>query len=566
MGDTVVTTNLDELTPYARRMTARRRVLTVFAVASGMFLASIDGTIVATALPTAIGDLGGIDRYAWVFSAYLLAEIATIPLWGRLADIYGRKRIYLLGMAIFLLGSALCGLSANMLQLILFRGMQGIGAGCLLPVSQTIVADLYTMKQRPKISAIFSAMFGVSSILGPLLGGFITEHFSWRWVFYVNLPIGIAAFLFIKVIMLEPIEERTTRRLDWWGAITLLGWTSLLVFALETGGRDYGWGSPVIVGALATSIILFATFIVIERRVREPLVPLDLFKDKVQRAANVISIATGMVMFGVLSFMPLFSQIVIGSTATGAGSVLTPMMLGTIVGSQIGGRLVLRVGFRVLTMAGLIVMVGGIVGLTMLGVGSSQLDTVLPMGLIGIGMGLSFISTTLAAQNSIEVTRMGLATSLVNFCRQLGGALGVAGAAAVMLSSLTSRLTELFPNQGIDSGALLSPQAAAGFPERYEAAVQGAFADSLHLVFVVVAIVAAFGVLTTLLMPGGKPVYEGFDAPVPTTDEAILPDGETLVITDPVPASDGRDMTGSADAGSPGGQLPADALRRGPPS
>lgn len=541
----VVATSLDDLTPYARRMTARRRFLTVMAVASGMFLASIDGTIVATALPTAIGDLGGIDRYAWVFSAYLLAEIATIPLWGRLADIYGRKRIYLLGMFVFLLGSALCGLSGSMLQLIVFRGVQGIGAGCLLPVSQTIVADLYTMKQRPRISAIFSAMFGVSSILGPLLGGFITEHFSWRWVFYVNLPIGIAAFVFIKVIMLEPIEHRKARRLDWWGAITLLGWTSLLVFALEMGGRDYSWGSPVIVGSLATSLILLATFIAIERRVSEPLVPLDLFKDRVQRAANVISLATGMVMFGVLSFMPLFSQVVIGSTATGAGSVLTPMMLGTIIGSQIGGRLVLRVGFRVLTMAGLILLTCGIVGLTTLGVGSSQLDTVWPMALIGIGMGLSFISTTLAAQSTVETGRMGLATSLVNFCRQLGGALGVAGAAAVMLGSLTSRLTELFPDRSIDSGALLSPQAAGRFPERYEAVVRGAFADSLHVVFVVVAVVAVFGVLTTILMPRGRPVHEVVDGLGRTSDEAILPDGETLVIAEPFGEDDDATRNGT---------------------
>ena len=557
----VLTGSLDDLTPYARRMTQRRRVLTIVAVASGMLLASLDGTIVATAMPTAIGDLGGIDRYAWVFSAYLLAEIATIPLWGRLADIYGRKRIYLSGMFIFLLGSVLCGMSGSMLQLILFRGMQGIGAGCLLPVSQTIVADLYTMKQRPKISAVFSAMFGVSSILGPLLGGFITEHFGWRWVFYVNVPVGIAAFLFINVVMLEPLEHRHKHRLDWWGAITLLGWTSLLVFALETGGRDYGWGSPVIVGALATSMILLATFIMIERRVSEPLIPLDLFKDRVQRAANAISLATGMVMFGVLSFMPLFAQVVLGVSATGAGSVLTPMMLGTIVGSQIGGRLVLRVGFRILTAVGLTLLLCGVLVITTLGVGSSQLDTVPGMVLIGIGMGLSFISTTLAAQSSVEATRMGLATSMVNFSRQLGGALGVAGAAAVMLTSLSTRLMELFPNQNIDTGALLSPQAAGRFPERYQEVVQGAFADSLHLVFVVVAIVAAFGVLTTILMPGGKPVYETIDGPGRTSDEAILPDGETFVIAETYDETDESVATTNGGGNGTNGRAAPDPAR-----
>ena len=487
-----------------------------------MFLASIDGTIVATALPTAIGDLGGIDSYAWVFTAYLLAEIATIPLWGRLADVYGRKRIYLTGMAIFLVGSALCGLSQNMLELILFRGMQGIGAGCLLPVSQTIVADLYTMKQRPKISAIFSAMFGASSILGPLLGGFITEQFSWRWVFYVNLPIGIAAFIFIKVIMLEPLEQRHKHRLDWSGALTLLAWTSLLVFALETGGRDYEWGSPVIIGAFGTSMLLLATFIMIERRVAEPLIPLDLFKDRVQRAANVISLATGMVMFGVLSFMPLYAQGVLGVSATGAGSVLTPMMLGTIVGSQIGGRTVMKVGFRVLTFSGLTLLLGGVLLLSTLGVGSSPARHHAAHGSIGIGMGLSFISTTLAAQNSVAINRMGLATSLVNFSRQLGGALGVAVAAAVMLGSLTSRLPTV-PQPG---DRLRRAAVTAGhrrFPPQFQDTVRGAFADSLHLVFLVVAIVAVLGVLTTILMPGGKPQQPPPDEPAARRRRLDLP-------------------------------------------
>jgi MFS family permease len=399
-------------------------------------------------------------------------------------------------------------------------------------VSQTIVADIYTMKQRPKISAIFSAMFGFSSIIGPLLGGFITEQLSWRWVFYVNLPVGIAAFVFIKTVMLEPLEHRHTHRLDWWGAVTLLGWTSLIVFALETGGRDYAWGSPIILGCVAGSLALLAAFITIERRVAEPLIPLDLFKEKVQRAANVISLATGMAMFGVLSFIPLFAQVVIGSSATGAGSVLTPMMLGTIAGSQIGGRLVLRVGFRWLTSVGLFVLFCGVLGLTTLGVGSTQLDTVPPMVLIGVGMGMSFISTTLAAQNSVALTRMGLATSMVNFSRQLGGALGVAGAAAVMLSTLTSRLTDAFPGRDLEVGSLLSPQAAARFPTEAQHLVQAAFADSLHVVFLLVATVAAIGVLTTLLMPRGRPTPQGVQGPGRTTDEAILPDGETFVIAE----------------------------------
>ena len=245
-------------TTYAAGLSRRRIVLTTVGAVAGMFLAALDSTIVATAMPTVIADLHGIDHYAWVFTAYLLAEIASIPLWGRLADMYGRKRIFLLGMIIFLVGSALCGTSTSMLELILFRAMQGVGAGCLLPVAQTIVADLYTLEQRARLSAVMSAVFGFSSVIGPLIGGFLTDQLSWRWVFYVNLPIGIATIALVQAVMVEPLDDRHRHRIDWLGMCTLLGWTILLVFALEMGGRDYAWGSPVIVGALATSVVLFA--------------------------------------------------------------------------------------------------------------------------------------------------------------------------------------------------------------------------------------------------------------------------------------------------------------------
>ncbi|MFM8304893.1 MAG: MFS transporter, partial [Actinomycetota bacterium] len=212
-------------TAYAARLTRKRIVLTMVAAMSGMFLASLDATIVSTAMPTIVGDLRGIDHYAWVFSSYLLAEIATIPLWGRLADMYGRKKVFLVGMGIFLVGSAFSGLAGSMLMLVCFRAIQGIGAGCLLPVAQTITADLFTLEQRAKVSAFYSALFGFSAIIGPLIGGFITDHWSWRWVFYVNLPVGIAAMVLVATVMIEPLQHRTKHRLDWPGIATLLGWT-----------------------------------------------------------------------------------------------------------------------------------------------------------------------------------------------------------------------------------------------------------------------------------------------------------------------------------------------------
>ena len=528
-------------TAYASRLSHRRIILTTIAVISGMFLAALDGTVVATAMPTVIGDLHGIDHYAWVFTAYLLAEITSIPLWGRLADMFGRKRIFLIGMTLFLLGSVLCGLSTSMIELVLFRAMQGAGAGCLLPVAQTIIADLYTLEQRAKVSAVLSGTFGFASIVGPFIGGFLTDQLSWRWVFFVNLPIGIVAFVLVKTVMIEPITSRHRHRIDWLGAATLLGSTGLFVFALETGGTSYAWGSAPIVGAFVASALLLVAFISIERRVAEPIIPLALFRVPTLRAATVISVSTGVVLFGVISFLPLFVQVVLKSSATDAGRVLTPMMLAMMVGSALGARLVLKLGFRTMCMAGFGNLVVGAYLLTRVDMHSSQLSVSIAMLFLGFGMGLSFIATMLAGQNSVDLPRMGVATGLVNFTRQLGGALGVAVAAAVMLSTLTDRLKTLFPGVHIHASALLSPQAAKSFPPETQDLVRQAFADALHLVFVVTLVAAIIGAVTTLLMPRGRATDIRDAAHGRTVDEAMLPDGETLVITEPLPPSTADD-------------------------
>jgi EmrB/QacA subfamily drug resistance transporter len=519
-------------TAYAAQLSKRRIYLTTAGAISGMFLAALDSTIVATAMPTIIGDLHGIDHYAWVFTAYLLAEIASIPLWGRLADMYGRKRIFLLGMIIFLAGSVLCGLSGSMLQLVLFRGLQGVGAGCLLPVAQTIVADLYTLEQRAKLSAVMSAVFGFSSVVGPLIGGFITDQLSWHWVFFVNLPIGIAAIALVQAVMVEPVTDRHRHRLDWLGMATLLGWTISLVFALEMGGRDYAWGSAVIVGAFAASAILFVAFVVAEKKASEPLIPFSLFKVPALRAASVIGIPLGMVMFAIVSFLPLFVQVVLESSATDAGRVLTPMMLAVVIGSAIGSPVVLRIGYRMMCVGSFGFLLIGTGLLTRVGVDSSQFDVSVAMVLIGTGMGFGFIATMLAAQNSVDLPRMGVATGLTNFTRQLGGVFGVAVAAALMLTVLTERLKELFPGTRIKAASLLSPQAAARFPAETQDLVRGAFSDALHVVFVGALVIAVVGLLTVALMPGGKPT-DIRDAAHGVPIESVLPDGEMLVIPEP---------------------------------
>jgi EmrB/QacA subfamily drug resistance transporter len=521
-------------TSYASRLSKRRIVLTTAAVISGMFLAALDGTIVATAMPTIVGDLHGIDHYAWVFSAYLLAEIATIPLWGKFADMYGRKRIFLTGMGIFLVGSVLCGQAHSMTELILFRGLQGLGAGCLLTVAQTISADLFTLEQRVKVQGIYAAVFGFASIIGPLIGGFLTDNLSWHWVFYVNIPIGLGAAALVKVVMLEPIEDRRRHRMDWLGIVLLLGWTCLLVFALETGGRDYAWSSPVIVASLGGSVLLFVGFIVAELRAAEPLLPLSLFRIPALRASAVLTTLLGMAMFGVLSFLPLFVQVVLGTSATGAGRVLTPLMLGFMVASGFGGRLLLRVGFRVQVALGMVLSLVGLFLLTRLGVGSTTLEVSRDLVFVGLGFGLVLLACTLAAQNSVSLREMGTATGLVNFTRQLGGAIGVAIAGSVLLTSLTQRLADAFPGSQMQSSDFLAPGSSVErIPPAAQEAVQHAFSGALHQVFVTAVVIGALGLLCVLLMPRGKATAlrdraHGHQPP----PDAVAPDAEVFVATE----------------------------------
>ena len=519
------------VTEYAARLTKKRVVLTTAAVITAMFLASIDGTIVSTAMPTIVGDLKGIDSYAWVFSGFLLAEIATIPLWGRLSDMFGRKKIFLTGMIIFLLGSALSGMSQSMTELVLFRAMQGLGAGCILPVAQTISADLYTMEQRAKVAAVYSAVFAFSSVLGPFLGGFITDHLSWRWVFYVNLPVGLIAIGLIYFVMVEPLQNRRRHQFDWLGVMTLLGWTGALVFALESGGREYPWGSPEVVGSFTASALLFVAFIVVERRAAEPLIPFDLFRVPALRAAAVVTMFLGMSMFGVLSFLPLYGRTVLHESATGSGRILIPLLLSMVVGSGFGARIVLRVGFRKVVTVGASLVVLGTSLLTRLTVDSSQLVLSAYLVVLGVGMGLVFMSTSLAAQNSVTTEQMGVSTGLINFTRQLGGAVGIAIAASVLLTSLTSRLEEAFGSQAFDTSKLLTPsdQATPLSPET-ERIVSGAFSGALHRAFWVSVAVAVIGLICTRMMPKGSATEIRDRARSDAKLDAVGPDGETFAV------------------------------------
>jgi EmrB/QacA subfamily drug resistance transporter len=415
--------------------TGARRGLVLGGVMAAVFLAAMESTVVATAMPTVIASLGGIRIYSWTFSAFLLTSTVTMPIWGRLADQVGRRRAYLAGLALFLLGSALAGLSHSMEQLIAFRALQGLGAGSLISIGMTIVGDLYGVEQRAKMQGYFSSVWGVASLVGPLVGGVLTDRVSWRWVFYINLPFGLLAAAAIAIGLRDESRERPRASFDLLG----MGMFATAISALLVGLVEIGAGGsrrPIGVALLVLSSVLLVFFVQVERRVTEPVIPLRLFANPVLRAAAVTGLLSGMAMFGAITYVPLYLQAVTGSTATQAGWVLMPFVLGWVVFSIVGARLVLRVGYRRVVLAGMTALVAAFVLLAGWDESLTRLTAARDIALAGVGMGLVFVPMLIAVQNSVPRSILGSATSLTGFFRTVGGAVGV----AVMGAAMTYRL------------------------------------------------------------------------------------------------------------------------------
>ncbi len=412
------------------------RGLVLSGVMAAVFLAAMESTVVATAMPTVIASLGGIRIYSWTFSAFLLTSTVTMPIWGRLADQVGRRPAYLAGLALFLLGSALAGLSRSMEQLIAFRALQGLGAGSLISIGMTIVGDLYGVERRAKMQGYFSSVWGVASLVGPLVGGLLTDRVSWRWVFYINIPFGLLAAVAIAIglrdesrdrprALVRPARHGRVRGRD-------LG-------AAGGPGRDRGGRGPPADRDRRCSCspaVLLVLFVLVERRVAEPVIPLRLFANPVLRAAAVTGLLSGMAMFGAITYVPLYLQAVTGSTATQAGWVLMPFVLGWVVFSVVGARLVMRVGYRRVVLAGMTALVLAFVLLAGWDESLTRLTAARDITLAGVGMGLVFVPMLIAVQNSVPRSLLGSATSLTGFFRTVGGAVGV----AVMGAAMTHRL------------------------------------------------------------------------------------------------------------------------------
>jgi EmrB/QacA subfamily drug resistance transporter len=412
-------------------LTSRRRLFVTAGLLLGIFLAALEATVVSTAMPTVVASLGGLDHYSWVFSAYLLTSTASVPLWGRLSDLYGRRRLYLSAITLFLIGSMLAGISQSMLQLILFRALQGLGAGGLIPLALTIIGELYTLAERTRMQGVFSSVWGVSSIAGPLIGGFITDSISWRWVFYLNLPIGLVAGLVVHRTLPSHVPSGKAT-VDWQGGLLLFLSTTLLLVALSE--VSLGWAVLALV-----SILVFAY---VEQRATDPILPFILFRNRIVTVATAVGFLAGMALFGTIAFIPLLVQLTTGGSATSAGQILTPLYLTWVLASIVAARLLLRIGARVSTVAGTAAVFIATMALPWLAVGSSRALVFADIALMGTGLGFAMLSLLLAVQHSVARSELGVATSLNLFARSIGGAVGVAIMGAILAAGLGgSRLT-----------------------------------------------------------------------------------------------------------------------------
>ncbi len=476
----------------------RPRQLVTAALVLGMFLAAIEATAVGTAMPTVVADLGGVARYSWVFSAYLLASTTTVPMYGKLADLFGRRRIYAIGVGLFLLGAALCGTATTFNQLIVYRALQGLGAGGVLPVASTLVSDIYTLEERGRMQGVFSGVWAVSSLVGPAAGGLITDLLSWRWVFYLNIPFGLASVAMLFLFLREETRGRK-HRLDLLGTFSLTASVVVLLLALLEGTEIWGWTDLRTAGMILASGLGLAVFLWQERRAPEPMLPLDLFGNRVIAVASLGNLFMGTMLFCAAAFVPMFAQGVLGGTAIDAGMILAPMSIGWPIASTTSGWLLTRFGYRPFILAGAGV---GTVGCLVLAAADAQSSRVfLMVAMFLLGTGLGFLSTPylLAVQNAVPWKRRGVATSTVQFFRTIGGAIAVAALGAVLNAHLASRLGE-----DVDANVALDPDLRSRVPaERLQDLVTG-LEGGLTTIYLVMAGMAFLGIVVGMIFPRGS--------------------------------------------------------------
>ncbi|AHG89507.1 drug resistance transporter, EmrB/QacA subfamily [Gemmatirosa kalamazoonensis] len=509
---------------------ARHPVVVFAGLMLVMLLSALDSTIVATALPTIVSELGGLERLAWVVTAYLLAQTVVTPLYGKLGDLYGRKRVLQAAIVVFLAGSVLCGASRSMLQLILFRAIQGIGGGGLVVGTQAAIGDIVPPRERGRYQGIFGAVFGVSSIAGPLLGGFFTTHLSWRWIFYVNLPLGAIAVV-VLAATLPSSTSRARHVVDYLGAGLLAAALAGVVLLTDLGGTTYPWGSAPILALGAASVLSLAAFVLVERRAAEPVLPPRLFRNRVFVVSGAVGLIVGFAMFGSITYLPLFLQVVRGASPTASGLELLPMMGGMLVTSITAGQLISRSGrYKIFPVAGTAVMTLGLALLSRLradtGVGTASLY----MLVLGMGMGMTMQVLVLAVQNAVEYEDLGVATSGATLFRSIGGSVGTAVLGAIFAGRLAATLARTMPPGGMGGGAHVSPESLRALPAALRETYVTAFTGALGTVFVVAAAIGALAFVLSWALEE-KPLRETVAAKSTEVGEAIAMPAEDDSLT-----------------------------------
>lgn len=443
-------------------------------------LVALDSTIVATAVPSIVEDLGGFSEFPWLFSVYLLAQAVSVPVYGKLADLFGRKPLMLFGIGLFLLGSVLCGFAWNMPALIAFRAVQGLGAGAVQPMSITIAGDIYTLAERAKAQGYLASVWAMSAVVGPTLGGLFSQYLTWRWIFFVNIPLcALAAWMLIRRFH-EPVRERVKRKIDYLGSITLTAGCTLLILGLLEGGQQWAWNSPTSIAILASGGLLIGVFVAVQRRAAEPVLPLWVFTRRVLLASAVIALLVGAVLLGLTTYVPTFVQTVLGTGPLVAGFALATLTIGWPISAALSGRFYLRLGFRRTALIGSVLVVLGGACCTLLSSGSNVWEVAGCCFLVGLGMGLIASPTLIAAQSSVGWNERGVVTANNLFFRSIGSAVGVAVFGAIANTTLGD----------LPAGAAMNPQAIA---------------DATHDVFVAAAVLAVLMVAAAFLLPGGRP-------------------------------------------------------------